>query len=160
MPRSSESPSPDGAGPNGGKAWLRDPHFIVAALAALPVWLVLGLAFGDRLRPAVGPGGWISFVLLQPVLEEFVFRGLLQGLLLRWTARAAAGPVTLANIGATVAFVAVHFVYQPIGWALAVAIPSLVFGHLRERFGKVAPAMALHALYNAGFAVTAWLAQH
>ncbi len=44
-----------------------------------------------------------------------------------------------------------HVGTQPLGWALAVAIPSLVFGHLRERFGSVWPAVIVHIVYNAGF---------
>ena len=43
-------------------------------------------------------------------------------------------------------------------WALAVALPSLVFGHLRERFSSVLPAILMHVTYNAGFALTAWWA--
>jgi membrane protease YdiL (CAAX protease family) len=56
----------------------------------------------------------------------------------------------------TVAFVLLHLRAQPLAWALAVAAPSLVFGHLRERFGSVWPAVLVHAVYNAGFGLTAW----
>jgi hypothetical protein len=35
-------------------------------------------------------------------------------------------------------------------------VPSILFGHLRDRFGSVLPAMMLHAYYNAGFALAAW----
>jgi membrane protease YdiL (CAAX protease family) len=37
-----------------------------------------------------------------------------------------------------------------------VFVPSLVLGHLRERLGSVLPCFAVHATYNAGFAVVAW----
>jgi membrane protease YdiL (CAAX protease family) len=145
--------------PNPRLAWLSDPHFITAALAALPVWLALGFVFDGRMQVVVGVAGWASFVLLQPVLEEFVFRGIVQGLLLRLSAQTRTGPLSVANLITTTAFVTLHLVSQPVGWALSVAIPSLIFGHMRDRFGTVAPAMVLHAFYNAGFAVTAWLAQ-
>ncbi len=69
--------------------------------------------------------------------------------------RTIRSPFTLANLWTTAGFVALHFAAQPPGWALAVALPSLVFGHIRERFGSVVPAITLHALYNAGFAVVA-----
>ncbi|WP_187272118.1 CPBP family glutamic-type intramembrane protease [Zeimonas arvi] len=36
--------------------------------------------------------------------------------------------------------------------------PSLIFGHLRERFDSVWPAVAMHALYNAGFGIAALVA--
>jgi hypothetical protein len=37
-------------------------------------------------------------------------------------------------------------------------VPSLVFGHLRECFASVWPAVGVHVVYNAGFGLTAWLA--
>jgi membrane protease YdiL (CAAX protease family) len=93
-----------------------------------------------------------------PLLEELVFRGLLQGRLLARTGRRL-GPVTLANGLTTLVFVALHLVAQPLAWALAVALPSLVLGHLRERLHSVWPAIGTHAFYNAGFALTALLVQ-
>lgn len=143
-------------------AWLRDRHARLALLAAVPVWLVLLMWANGHLRYPAGIWAWASFLLLQPLLEELVFRGILQGQALRLTTRQGQprrlGPVTLANVLVTLGFVALHLRAQPLAWALAVAGPSLVFGHLRERFGSVWPAMLVHAFYNAGFGVTAWLA--
>jgi len=106
---------------------------------------------------------WMSFVLVYPVVEELLFRGVLQGELLRLTAREGRtlrlGPVSVANALATLAFVAFHTIAQPLAWALAVAVPSLVFGHLRERFASVWPAVLVHVVYNAGFGLAGWLAQ-
>lgn len=140
-------------------AWPPDRHFALAVLAAIPVWLALALTLGERMRSPSGWAAWASLVLVQPVLEEFVFRGVLQGQLLRLTGARRLGPLTVANLLATIGFAAMHLIAQPPGWALAVAVPSLVFGHLRERFGSVAPAIAMHALYNAGFGLAAWLAR-
>ena len=137
-------------------AWLGDAQVVAALLVAVPVWLLLGVAVGGRMHLVVGWSAWISFALVQPNAEELVFRGVLQGQLLRWNAARRAGPVTLANLATTAAFVALHFLNQPPGWALAVALPSLLFGHLRERWGSLLPAVALHGFYNAGFALTAW----
>jgi len=88
-----------------------------------------------------------------------VFRGVLQGRLLErgWTRRI--GLVSTANLAATAAFVGLHLLTQPPAWAIAVAVPSLVFGHMRDRFASVVPSIALHSIYNAGFAVTAWIAR-
>jgi len=136
--------------------WLRDPHFVLAVLAAVPVWVTLGEMVGERMRVNLALPALISLAVVQPVLEELVFRGALQGRLLErgWARRI--GPISWANLGTTVAFVALHFMAQPLAWAIAVAAPSLMFGHVRERFGSVLPAIALHSLYNAGFAATAW----
>jgi len=143
----------------GGWSWLSDAHVAAALLVAVPVWLVLGAIVGDRMRAPIGWSTWLSFVLLQPLIEEFAFRGVLQGLLLRRSRGRVAGPISLANLGTTVAFVTLHLMAQPPPWALAVAVPSLVFGHLRERFGSVLPAVFVHIVYNAGFGMTAWWVQ-
>lgn len=136
-----------------------DPHLIAALLAAVPVWAALGLWAGPWLRAPAGLWAWCSLLLVMPLLEEWVFRGLLQGQLLRvivvnglprrW------GPVTWANGLTTLAFVALHLPTQPLLWALAVAAPSLVLGHLRERLASVWPAIGVHAVYNTGFALVA-----
>jgi hypothetical protein len=106
--------------------------------------------------------GWLAFVLLWPLIEELLFRGLLQGQVLRLSQHGGQprriGPITWANATSTLAFVALHLSAQPLVWALAVALPSLVFGHLRERFASVWPAVGLHMVYNAGFAVAGWVA--
>jgi len=62
---------------------LTDRHFVVALGAALPVWIALGLGVGGPLHRPVGLIAWLAFVPWQPLLEEVVFRGILQGRLLR-----------------------------------------------------------------------------
>jgi uncharacterized protein len=136
-----------------------DAHLIAALLAAVPVCLLLGATVGMRMQVPASAAAWLSFVLLQPALEELAFRGVLQGGLRRLGAARRAGPVTLANIGTTAAFVAWHLVAQSPAWALAVALPSLVFGHLRDRTGSVLPSMLVHIVYNAGFGLTGWWVQ-
>lgn len=122
----------------------------------MPVWLALGLFAGSRMHPPAYGAAWMSFVLVQPLAEELAFRGVLQGELLRRTAGRLAGPVSVANLWTSAAFAALHLLAQPPAWALAVAVPSLVFGHLRERLGSVWPAVLVHAAYNAGFGLVAW----
>jgi membrane protease YdiL (CAAX protease family) len=139
-----------------------DSHLLLALLAAVPVWALLAAGAGGTLRAPTGLWGWLSLLLVQPVLEELVFRGILQGQALRLLARRGSprrlGPVTWANLLVTLLFVALHLLAQPPAWALAVAAPSLVFGHLRERFASVGPPMLAHAVYNTGFALAALLA--
>ena len=143
-----------------GPRWPLDSHLLAAGLAALPVWIALAWLLGPALYRPASLSAWLAFVLLWPLLEELVFRGLLQGQLLRLTEQGGGprriGPVSWANGLTTLAFVAVHLGAQPWPWALAVAAPSLVLGHLRERLGSVWPAVLLHAVYNAGFAAAAW----
>jgi len=140
------------------RAWPPDAHLLAAVLVALPLWLALGLFAPGLLRAPAAGWAWVSLVLVQPLLEELVFRGILQGQLLRLTAaRRAAGPLSWANLAVSAAFAALHLPTQAPASALAVFFPSLVFGHLRERFGSVWPAVAVHAYYNLGLALTAWL---
>lgn len=136
--------------------WLGDRHFVLAALAAVPAWLALAQLASDRMQADMAVTALVSLVVVQSAVEELVFRGALQGYLLERGFARRIGPVSWANLGTTAAFVALHFVAQPPAWAIAVTAPSLVFGHLRERFGSVLPAIAMHSLYNAGFAATAW----
>lgn len=137
-----------------------DPHLVLAVLAALPVWLVLFVWAPSGMRSPQGAWALCSLVLVQPCLEEWVFRGLLQGEALRLTMRhgepACIGPVTWANALVTLAFVGLHLLVQPVEWALSVAVPSLVLGHLRERLHSVWPAVGVHVIYNAGFGLIAW----
>jgi membrane protease YdiL (CAAX protease family) len=142
--------------------WPPDAHLVLAVLLAVPVWAAIGLFFGPAMYVPSGWTAWVSFVLVYPVVEELLFRGVLQGEALRLTTRDGrslrAGPVTWANVLVTLVFVAMHLLAQPLIWALAVIVPSLVFGHLRERFASVWPAVLVHAVYNAGFGLAAWLA--
>jgi len=142
--------------------WPPDTHLALAVLAAVPVWIVLAWTVEPSMFQPRGLAGWLAFVLLWPLIEELLFRGLLQGQLLRLSQHAEQprriGPVSWANALTTLAFVALHLSVQPLVWALAVALPSLVFGHLRERFASVWPAVGLHMVYNAGFVAASWVA--
>lgn len=137
--------------------WLQDPQLLAAALAAVPVWWLLAISVGSHMRTATTGAAWLSLVLVQPVAEEIVLRGVLQGQLLRLGRGRRVGPLTLANLATTAVFVGLHLFTQPPLWALAVAVPSMVLGHLRERFGSVLPAITMHAYYNAGFGLAAAL---
>lgn len=143
--------------------WPPDPAFALALLVAPPVWLALALWAGTALRAPHGLWAWVSLLLVQPLQEELVFRGLWQGWLLEVLRRRDGpwrlGPLTLANVLVSAGFVLLHLRAQPLAWALAVAAPSLVLGQLRERYGSVWPPVLVHAFYNAGFGVAAWLAQ-
>ena len=59
--------------------------------------------------------------------------------------------MTQANLLTSVLFVLAHVFYHSPLWAVAVFVPSLVFGHFRDRVGNIAPSLALHVYYNMGF---------
>ncbi|MGH1360772.1 MAG: JDVT-CTERM system glutamic-type intramembrane protease MrtJ [Burkholderiaceae bacterium] len=141
--------------------WLLDRHTVMAALAAAPI--LAGLWWFDivsRMTPPDGWRAWVTFILIAPFAEELVFRGVIQGqiagLLNEFIHSTRATFVSKANILTTGLFVVAHLSAQPVLWALAVAAPSLVLGHLRERFDSIWPAILIHALYNLGFGLLAF----
>lgn len=91
-------------------------------------------------------------ILLYPVLEEIVFRGLIQGqLILREPWRQQLWGISGANVLTSVMFSALHFVHQAPLMAALVFFPSLVFGYFRDRYQRLLPSICLHIFYNAGF---------
>lgn len=140
-------------------AFLRDARFY-GALAAAPLALAL-LKFGGPVQfGSLAPGGWflVWAVLWQPLVEELLFRGVIQGQLARtgWGQRSLLGMNT-ANLAASLLFAAVHLFHYPAWQAAAVFVPSLVFGHFYRRHRSVYPSIVLHAFYNAALVSAAAL---
>ena len=98
------------------------------------------------------PWLFIQVALLYPMVEEWLFRGLLQERL--WRTRLSSMSIyciSMPNIATSLIFTAFHFLNHSPGWALVVIIPSLVFGFFRDRYRHVLPAMILHIFYNSGY---------
>jgi membrane protease YdiL (CAAX protease family) len=94
-------------------------------------------------------------VLLYPVLEEMVFRGGLQTLLLRTQkGQMARYDISLANLMTSLLFALVHLLNHSPLWAVAIFVPSLLFGWFRERYNSVIPSMILHSGYNLSYFTT------
>jgi membrane protease YdiL (CAAX protease family) len=136
----------------------RDAQFYLALLAGLIVLVVIYFLFPIR-SDVLATGQWgllFSLILWQPFGEELLFRGIVQGQLsqLSWGQRSWRS-LSVANLLTSLAFVALHLVYHPTLWAVAIFFPSLVFGYFRERHRSLYPAFALHSLYNLGYLVAA-----
>ncbi len=136
-------------------AWLRDPWWwTVCGLgvgAVLGARMLLGPGLGPGLAPWFMPGlpALLMFALVYPVLEELVFRGMLQPWLLRRTAaRAIIGPLTLANLLTSVLFSLAHVPLRGAVHATLVFTPSLAFGLFRDRHDSVLPPIVLHVVWN------------
>lgn len=133
--------------------WGRDRCFWVAMGLGPLFWLVLYGVAQPAWRPGwplAAPFVFLLPALVYPVLEEIVFRGLVQEALARRTARRW-GPLSLANVLTSLAFAALHAFYHPPVWAAAVIGPSLVFGYFKERANSLVPPIVLHVFYNAGY---------
>lgn len=131
-------------------AFVRDKQFFIALTLALPVWAALWLLAPAPTVCTLTWRPWLLAVLAYPVVEEIVFRGGLQPWLHRFAHESWRG-ITAANLYTTIVFTALHFAAHPPLWAAAVFVPSLVYGYFRDRHRAVAPAIALHVFYNAGF---------
>jgi len=135
----------------------------VAMLAALPVWLGFSVLYDAPMHPAwilASPFLFLMLVVIRPVLEEMVFRGLLQSWLLEssWGQNKKYG-ISVANGLTSLVFAGLHVLGHPPWMAASVLLPSLVFGYFRERYqGWLIPAIGLHCFYNAGYFATIPLA--
>ncbi|MBA1147102.1 JDVT-CTERM system CAAX-type protease [Ectothiorhodospiraceae bacterium WFHF3C12] len=128
---------------------LTEPFNLVVILGGGLIGLSIGLVAGAS-RPADGLI-WLLLGagLVQPALEELLFRGVIQGQLLDKPrlARRRLG-VSGANALATVAFALLHLIHRPPLTAALVVVPSLIYGHSRERYGGVAVPFLQHAVHN------------
>lgn len=100
--------------------------------------------------PLSAPMRFALLVLIYPIFEEIVFRGLVQEGLARWLPQRL-GILSLANILTSVVFAALHLVQQSPLWALGIFFPSLVFGFSKERYLTLWAPIILHGWYNLGF---------
>jgi len=115
------------------------PRFHAALLLGLGAWLLPD--------PEIAPS--LAFLGLSALVEELVFRLLLQGEMHRLLGKASPLPgLSLANAATSGVFAAVHLVNHPPLWALSVFFPSLVFGWARDRYRSVLPPIVLHLGYN------------
>ena len=137
----------------GWKPW-QDPLFHLALLAGPAAWLILYLVLQPDPQwgwPLVAPLAYLMPVLVYPVLEEIVFRGLVQELVHEYLSSRCLGPLSVANLLTSLLFTAMHFLYHAPMWASLVFLPSLVFGFFKDRTGRLMAPILLHGFYNAGF---------
>lgn len=134
---------------------LKDLQFLLAVFAAIPVWLTGYLWFApatDVAWPLHQPRALLFLGLVYPLIEELLFRGLLQGWLLEHgVLRRRIFGLTGANLLASAVFAGLHFFAHPPLAAAAVMAPSLIFGHFRDRHGSLHAPIVLHMYYNIGY---------
>ncbi len=93
---------------------------------------------------------FLSLVIWQPLIEEVLFRGIIQGQFAKreWGKHAWLN-ISSANVTTSVLFVVMHMINSSPLFALTVFIPSLVFGYFRDYCNSVYPCIILHSAYNA-----------
>jgi membrane protease YdiL (CAAX protease family) len=150
--RSARATALAGSAASGAARSHRNAFLIFAVLvgplggAALYVAATLGLPLP---RPNPGWALFATSLLLAPVLEELVFRGGIQELL----ERRLQGRLGRdgANVLTSLLFAIAHLMVAPPWLAAGVFLPSLVFGRLKQLHASLAPAMLIHAWFNACF---------
>jgi len=134
--------------------YLKDPQWYGAFVLAIVVWVLIHL-FVEASNPQnlfAMPQIILISVILYPLLEEIVFRGMLQGqLMARPAFRIRFLGLSRANFLTSIIFSGLHLFYQPPLMAALIIFPSLVFGYFRDRHRTVVPSIYLHAFYNLGF---------
>lgn len=93
----------------------------------------------------------LMFVFVYPIVEEVIFRGLIQDYLNRKFNHKKNLSISYANIETSILFVLFHLIYQSAVWSLMVFIPSVIFGYFKDKYGKLQLPIFLHCFYNAGF---------
>jgi membrane protease YdiL (CAAX protease family) len=132
----------------------RSPLFLSCLALGAAFWGLLPLLVAVQPLPwqRILSSAFLLAVVWQPMVEELLFRGCLQGFLsLRgWGPRTLAG-ISLANLLTSLVFTGAHLATHSLLWASLTLFPSLLFGVLRDRSGSVFPPIALHIMYNAGY---------
>ncbi|MDL2324294.1 CPBP family intramembrane metalloprotease [Ruminococcaceae bacterium OttesenSCG-928-A16] len=140
---------PKQAAPPMGKSrlplWLLTPLFLGAMVVVNSVSSLIAGWFGAGNGPAALPktvaGVLFYFVytcILPPVLEERLFRGMVQGMLRPWGAR-------FAILVSSLLFA---FLHTNLSAILGVFLLSVLLGYVREITGSVRPGIILHFFNN------------
>lgn len=132
----------------------RDSAFLLLVALGPIVWLsMVGVfTFQSLPRPTIWSAAFLSVALWQPLFEELLFRGIVQGHLLHSMARRRTWfGLSTSNLLTSFLFSSAHLASHSVSWSLLVFVPSLCFGFVRDRFGSVYPSIALHAFYNTGY---------
>lgn len=130
---------------------LRDIQLLVvlsgAFLTGIALWSVLPHGFAADVFHS--PLALLNVLLLYPLVEEWLFRGVIQPALLSRPPLAIRNlGISRANLITSLLFVGLHLVNHSPGWALAVLAPSLVLGHIRERYDNLLAPILLHIFFN------------
>jgi len=138
------------------------PHWpLLLAVAAGPfVWMMLYLWLQPVIDFSLYLEQWrmlFMLILIYPIMEEWLFRGLLQSWLMESSlGRKSVARFTLANAVTSIIFSAAHLFMHTLLWSMLVLFPSLIFGWMRDRYQSVRPAIALHIFYNSGYFLFFW----
>ncbi len=138
--------------------WLQG-DFWLACIAAILFWSAFRLlnlpSPADIIFPPLS-NTLLLLVFVFPVLEEIVFRGLIQESIQQLLSNNQLPTLIIwrissANVLASLLFSASHLWTHSALWALAILVPSLIFGYFKDQYQSLQPSIVLHIFYNLGF---------
>ncbi|WP_353505895.1 JDVT-CTERM system glutamic-type intramembrane protease [Vibrio sp. SCSIO 43140] len=94
----------------------------------------------------------INLLIFFPVIEEVLFRGIIQeSLLTIEVMKKNRYEVSLANIVTSCIFTGLHILNQAVILAILILLPSLVLGIFKERYSSLFIPIMFHILFNTTF---------
>ena len=141
---------------------MRSHYFFLSIALGVPVWVVvLFCSYLGLLQPPSFEGllAVLIAVVLFPILEELVFRGLLWDLwdYIKNSRSGYLDKLAVKNCCVSVCFSALHIFNFGILGGLWVFVPSLWLGWLKDRSGSTKACCLVHVLWNSGFVTCAVL---
>lgn len=128
-----------------------------AALLAAPVFCLLYIEIFQRQTENIfwlfsDTRSLFFLILLYPVIEEMLFRGMIQEFIGQKTEQYGHFfCITIANLLTSILFVLMHFIHHSPVWAILTLFPSLIFGYFKERYNNIIPSIILHIFYNLNY---------
>lgn len=100
----------------------------------------------------VYPQKLLFLVIIYPVIEEIVFRGVLQENFSQITKKTRlTNKVSDANLFTSAIFACLHLFSHSLLWSLATFIPSVIFGYFKDKYNSIIPCVVLHLFYNLSY---------
>ena len=141
---------------------IRSRYFFLSLAVGLPVWIVVFFgSFWGVLQPPSLEGllAVLVAVVLFPILEELVFRGLLWDLwdYMKKGKSGLLDALAVKNCFISVCFSILHIFNFGILGGLWVFVPSLWLGWLKDQTGSTKACCWVHVVWNLGFVAAAVL---
>ncbi len=111
------------------------------------LYFTIVLLFGNASIGQVALKSVLFYIIVAPIVEECLFRGLLQPFI-RSKINYNISFISVANIITSIFFAFLHLFYFNILQSMLVFIPSLFLGVLYERSRSIVPPIATHAVFN------------
>lgn len=125
-----------------------DRIFQLLLLSPASIWLLIYIK-----NPSVSDFETYHLVLVVffiPVIEEIIFRGILQPwIATRYSQNIA--KLSAANLITSSIFSLLHLFTHPVSMAVFTFFPSLIFGYAKDHYGKLTPSIVLYGSYNGGY---------